>query len=116
MARKCLLFAYGTLMPGLPGSSPPRSLSQHWPDRIKGRLFDLGAYPGVIEVGTAPTYVEGATLEIDEDELRALDEYEDVESGEFTRRTVTTESGHLAFVYEYTRPVPAKAQFRVRWK
>lgn len=113
MARKALLFAYGTLMPG---HSPPRSLSASWPDRIHGKLFDLGEYPGVTEVGTAREFVEGFTLEFDADELAALDAYEDVESGEFTRKLVTTETGHVAWVYEFSLPPPPGAPSRPRWK
>lgn len=113
MAHKALLFAYGTLMPG---HSPPRSMSAHWPDRIKGRLYDLGEYPGVTDVGQADALVEGFTVEFDADELDALDAYEDVESGEFTRRVVVTEAGHTAWVYELTRKPPPGAVARTRWK
>lgn len=113
MARKALLFAYGTLMPGY---SPPRSLSAAWPDKIHGKLFDLGAYPGVTEAGTAPEVVEGFTLEFDADELAAIDAYEDVESGEFTRKLVATEAGHTAWVYELSVPPPLGATARSRWK
>ncbi len=113
MARKALLFAYGTLMPG---HSPPRSMSAHWPDRVRARLFDLGEYPGVTDVGTAPEFVEGFTIEFDADELAALDAYEDVESGEFARRLATTEGGHVAWVYELAVPPPPGAKPRSRWK
>ncbi len=113
MARKALLFAYGTLMPG---HSPPRSMSAHWPDRIQGKLYDLGDYPGVIEGGTTEDVVEGFTLEFDADELSALDAYEDTESGEFTRKLVTTGAGHVAWVYVYTRTAPPGAAPRPRWK
>ena len=113
MKKSCLLFAYGTLQPG---HAPPRSLSQSWPDRIKARLFDLGPYPAATQVGKATGWIEGTTLEIDEDELEILDEYEDTEGGEFARVLVETEAGHTAWTYEYRWEVPQGLQETSRWK
>lgn len=110
--RKCLVFAYGTLMPG---HSPPRSLSQAWPDRVRAVMYDLGAFPVATRVGEAPGWIHGMTLEIDADELAALDEYEDVEGGEFARKLVETEQGHMAWVYEYRLRVPAALAPIDRW-
>jgi gamma-glutamylcyclotransferase (GGCT)/AIG2-like uncharacterized protein YtfP len=113
MATKCLLFAYGQLQPG---HNAPRSLSDAWPDRARGVLYDLGAYPGAVQLDTADTWVEGHTLEIDADELPALDEFEDVDSGEYRRITVTTEAGHMAWAYEYGGEIPAGATPITRWR
>lgn len=112
MKRKCLLFAYGLLQPGY---SPPRSMSQSWPDRIRGQMYDLGAYPAAVQITHASTWIEGHTVEIDVDELPMLDEFEDVGGGEFSRRLVETEQGHTAWVYEYQRPVPAVLAPITKW-
>lgn len=104
MKRKCLLFAYGLLQPA---HSPPRSTSQTWPDRVKGVLYDLGEYPAAVKIAVAETWIAGHVLEIDVDELPLLDEFEDVEGGEFSRRLVETELGHTAWVYEYQLTIPS---------
>jgi gamma-glutamylcyclotransferase (GGCT)/AIG2-like uncharacterized protein YtfP len=113
VARKCLLFVYGQLQPA---HTPPRSLSQAWPDRIHAVLYDLGPFPAAVQVGVAADWIEGFTLEIDADELAALDEFEDTESGEFARILVETEKGHTAWVYEYRFPVPGVLVPVKRWR
>jgi gamma-glutamylcyclotransferase (GGCT)/AIG2-like uncharacterized protein YtfP len=112
MAAKCLVFAYGLLKPG---HAPPRSLSHHWNDRIPGRLYDLGSYPAAVDVGHSPHWIEGVTMEIDDDELAALDEFEDVESGEYRRVLVTTEQGFTAWVYEFAATLPPALPLLSRW-
>lgn len=113
MGAKGLLFAYGLLQPG---RAAPRSLTRHWPDRVRGRLYDLGAYPGLVKAGDpSEDWIEGVTLEIDVDELPVLDEFEDIESGEFRRILVTTESGYLAWVYEYGWEIPKAARALSKW-
>ena len=113
MAEKCLLFTYGLLMPG---RSPPKSCSEHWPDRVKGRLYDLGQFPGATGLGQGDGWVEGATLELDADELPTLDEFEDTDSGEFRRVLVTTEAGYIAWAYEYQLKIPDGLTPRERWR
>ena len=112
MTTKCLLFAYGLLQPGL---KPPRSLSQSWPDRVRGQLYDLGPYPVAVGLDVGSAWLEGFTLEIDADELGALDEFEDVDSGEFARRVVTTGRGFTAWAYEYRRALPAHQPAIKKW-
>ncbi len=112
MDTKSLLFAYGTLQPG---PTEPLTMSQHWPDRIKAELYDLGSYPGATLVGRAAGWIDGVVIEIDTDELPQLDSFEDVESGEFVRKLVETEQGFLCWVYEYALPVPAQAKQLQRW-
>lgn len=103
MSKKCLLFAYGLLQPAY---SPPRSLSQSTPDRVRGVMYDLGAFPVAVQVGAEVGWIAGQTLEIDADELPILDEFEDVDGGDFARRLVQTEQGLTAWIYEYQREVP----------
>ena len=114
MARKCLLFTYGLLQPGQRGG--PRSVSQSWPDRVPGRLYDLGDFPAARDLGRAETWVAGLTLEIDELELPELDAFEDVDSGEFARVLIETERGFLAWAYEYRWEIPTGLVARERWR
>jgi gamma-glutamylcyclotransferase (GGCT)/AIG2-like uncharacterized protein YtfP len=113
VADKCLIFTYGMLQPG---ASPPRTASNFWRDRLKAAMFDLGPYPVAIHVGTAPDYIDGFVVEIDADELTDLDDFEDTDSGEFVRKTATTEQGYEVYVYEYGRPVPAGTPRVSIWK
>ncbi len=112
MAKKCLLFAYGVLKPGF---SPPKSVTESWDDRVRGDLFNLGSYPGAARLGTSTQWISGVTLEIDEDELADLDDFEDVESGEYRRILIETEQGFHAFIYEYLGPIPEQSRVLTAW-
>ena len=81
-------------------------MSRHWPDRIRARLFDLGEYAAALDIGSAEHWISGYTIEIEEQELTALDVFEDVQSGEFLRRRVNTERNFTAWVYAYRWPLP----------
>lgn len=116
-----LLFVYGLLQPGLTGFRALQ-LGQHvrviGPDRIRGRLYDLGRYPGVRL--DQPGIVRGAVLQICSGAARQnaicqnviwkrLDAYEQYDPrrparSEYQRRTVTLlESGQSAWIYECCR-------------
>ena len=110
--KKCLLFAYDLLMPT---HRPPQTMSHFWEDAINGLLYDLGPYPGAVNIGRSNHWVQGFVLEVDQDELPLLDHFEDVDSGEYTRRTVTTRLGHLVWVYEYSKAIPAGKNPIPRW-
>lgn len=112
MQRKCLLFAYGTLQPGF---SPPKSMSNAWTDRVHGVLYDLGDYPAAVLIDKSMHWIEGQTIEIDADELPALDAFEDVEGGEFLRKLVETEQGFVAWVYEYQKAVSDELVPVTKW-
>jgi gamma-glutamylcyclotransferase (GGCT)/AIG2-like uncharacterized protein YtfP len=120
MAEKCLLFAYGTLQPGV---KPPRSVANHWPDAVKGELYELAEYPVAVRVENAAaaapssssSWIEGTTMEIDAAELETLDEYENLEGGEYVRRLVTTREGYVAWIYEYKLAVPAGTPRISKW-
>ena len=107
MADKCLIFVYGMLKPD---QTPPRSISHHWPDALRGELYDVGPYPALVKAGDETCdWVEGVVIEIDQDELPLIDDFEDTDSGEYVRVTRTTRNGFCCFVYQYARPLPTKA-------
>ena len=111
-----LLFAYGTLAPEDPG----RAAREGWvADRVRGRLYDLGRYPALVDCGsTKASWVEGYVRTVDHDELtRRLDPYEGVADGLYRRIAATTEAGRLVWVYVYCRPLPPRARGPlVRWQ
>lgn len=112
MAGKCLLFVYGLLKPGL---QPPKSISQSFPDRIGGLLYDLGEYPAAVNAGHGSSEITGFTIEIDEDELEAIDEFEDVDAGMYRRIMIETRSGYFAWVYEYLLEIPEGTPLVTDW-
>lgn len=75
------LFAYGTLLPGL----VPRELCgvldrlhRVGAGRLRGSLFDLGAYPGAVPDEAAATWILGEVFRLSDDAalLARLDAYE----------------------------------------
>ena len=78
--NKSKIFVYGTLLKGLPlhnylAKSAARYVGK---GRIKGRLYDLGEYPGVVESQNADN-VQGEVYELSDkktlDELDRVEEY-----------------------------------------
>jgi gamma-glutamylcyclotransferase (GGCT)/AIG2-like uncharacterized protein YtfP len=111
-----LLFAYGTLMPDDPGTAA----REGWvADGVRGRLFDLGPYPALIDCDD-PTagWVEGYVRSADPGELNGrLDAYEGVDEGLYRRVVTTTRAGRQVWVYVYARPIPASAPGPLtRWR
>lgn len=108
-ASSSWLFAYGTLMP----DGPEAAARGGWAaDAIRGRLYDLGPYPTVAELGDpASGWVEGFVRTVDEAELAGrLDLYEGVAEGLYRRSVVITRAGRAAWVYSYARPLPGDAR------
>jgi gamma-glutamylcyclotransferase (GGCT)/AIG2-like uncharacterized protein YtfP len=74
------LFVYGTLLPGA-GPAGLRALTARFRPvglaTVRGRLYDLGAYPAAVLDDPAGTII-GHLLEVPDDPVtwRALDEYE----------------------------------------
>jgi gamma-glutamylcyclotransferase (GGCT)/AIG2-like uncharacterized protein YtfP len=104
-----LLFAYGTLAP----ESLDNGVCQDWvADRVRGRLYDLGPYPALLDCGDAhASWVEGHVRSVNPGELsERLDPYEGVDEGLYRRVAATTEAGRLVWVYEYARPLPPTAR------
>src|SRR3954471_21925532 len=111
-----LLFAYGTLAP----DGPDAAARDGWfADRVRGRLFDLGPYPALIEgEGEGTGWVVGYVRAVGLDELiRYLDPYEGVSQGLYRRVAATTEAGRQVWVYVYARPLPPGARGPMaRWE
>ena len=103
-----LLFAYGTLMP----ADPVAAAQQGWrPDAVRGRLYDLGPYPALIDLDD-PTagWVLGFVGPVEPSELERHDRWEDVDSGLYRRVETTTRNNDRAWVYVYARPLPANVR------
>jgi gamma-glutamylcyclotransferase (GGCT)/AIG2-like uncharacterized protein YtfP len=111
-----LLFAYGTLAP----TSPASAAEGGWiADRVRGRLYDLGPYPALLDCGDpTSSWVEGYVRPAEIDELSGrLDSYEGVDEGLYRRVTAMTEAGRRVWVYVYARPLPAQARGPLsRWE
>ena len=109
------LFVYGTLQRG---QRNHRLLADQ---RFVGpaatgpgyRLFDLGAYPGLVRDGRG-SGVRGELFEVSECCLDELDDFEGVPDL-FTREEVGLAGGGWAWVYLYNRPVPAGAAGGEEW-
>lgn len=104
-----LLFAYGTLAPDGPEAASRGGWSA---DSVRGRLYDLGLYPGLVELGApAAGWVEGYVRSVGEAELRErLDPYEGVAEGLYRRDATTTRAGLFTWVYVYARSLPRGAR------
>ena len=109
------LFAYGTLMP----TDAATVASQGWmSDAVRGRLFDLGPYPGLTDLD-APCagWAEGYVRAVEPQELDAFDRWEDVDGGTYRRVETMTRNGLRAWVYVYARPLPPEARGPLpRWR
>ena len=95
--------------------SPPKSMTGSWDDAIRAEMYDLGEYPAAVSVDATREWLPGVVVEIDKDELLALDDFEDVDSGEFKRRTTTTKEERNVWVYEYCRGLPEGSEKITDW-
>jgi gamma-glutamylcyclotransferase (GGCT)/AIG2-like uncharacterized protein YtfP len=109
MTTTSTLFAYGTLAP----DGPEEAARGGWaPDMVRGRLFDLGPYPALVDCDhPSAGWVAGYVCEVDADLLVGrLDDYEGVGEGLYRRILTTTRGGRRAWVYVYARPLPPDAR------
>jgi len=112
-----LLFVYGTLLDekntfGVYLKSNSTFLQK---GRFKGRLYDIGQYPGAIADTSADTYVYGAILNMHNPfaALKELDAYEGVgkahpQPNEYIRNILSIEAGDRllnCWVYLYNWPI-----------
>ena len=111
-----LLFVYGTLLQ--PGNEFADYLNQHCTyitlGKMKGILYDIGEYPGLVIPGDAEQYIYGSVLKLchPEENLRVIDDYEGFGPGQeqpnlFVRviKPVETDSEIIeAWVYLYNLP------------
>jgi gamma-glutamylcyclotransferase (GGCT)/AIG2-like uncharacterized protein YtfP len=103
-----LLFAYGTLAP----ETPEVAASEGWvADAVRGRLYDLGPYPGLVDLeDPAAGWIEGFVRPVAGRQLAgSLDSYEGVAEGLYCRQQTTTRAGKQVWVYVYARPLPSSA-------
>jgi gamma-glutamylcyclotransferase (GGCT)/AIG2-like uncharacterized protein YtfP len=91
------LFVYGTLRKGKTRL-----------DYIKGKLWDLGRFPGLVLEGN--TNVTGEIIEVDEPTLAELDLYEGVPQGLYRRARQNTKNGEEVWVYLFNRDIPDYAK------
>jgi gamma-glutamylcyclotransferase (GGCT)/AIG2-like uncharacterized protein YtfP len=100
------LFTYGTLMPRDPASCG----GALWePDAVQGRLYDLGPYPGLVDLDdSAAGWVEGyIRREISSEMFRQLDAYE---GALYERVRTTSRKQNEVWVYVYVAPLPRDAR------
>lgn len=76
------LFLYGTLLPdGAPDevAGTLKSLRRIGPAQVRGKLYDLGEYPGAIVAPESQMLIRGEVFELPATPatLKALDEYEE---------------------------------------
>lgn len=116
------LFVYGTLRPDHAPSEiadAVKTLQPVGPGTIRGRLYNLGSYPGVILDEKANEEVHGEVFVVPHHgTLARLDAYEefhphDPESSLFKRQKTTVTLGNgsseLCWVYVYNRALPRKS-------
>jgi len=111
-----LLFAYGTLSPE---GGEAAGLGEWQADAVRGRLFDLGPYPVLVDWEDPEAgWVEGHVRRVEPVELEGwLDPYEGVEEGLFRRVPATTRAGRLAWLYVFPNEVPGGARGPLsRWE
>ena len=110
-----LLFAYGTLMPPDPVAATARGW---WPDAVRGRLYDLGPYPALIDLDNPQAgWVLGYCGPVEPQELERHDRWEEVDAGVYSRVETLTRNNHRAWVYVFSRPLPADARGPLdRWR
>ena len=100
--NKHLVFVYGTLRRGSAGAMSIRfPNSQFIADaRVSGKLYDLGAYPGLL-LYESDSLVVGEVYEVDDEILNNLDEFE--ASSNYLRRQVEIALGNhteVGWTYE----------------
>lgn len=87
-----LIFVYGSLRRGQAGAMPARFPGAAYvaEGRVRGRLYDLGDYPGLALDGEA-SFVTGEVFEVDDHTLDGLDKFE--LTTDYSRKQVAVEHG-----------------------
>jgi len=119
-----LLFVYGTLRRDSPNSRHAmlaRAARLVGRARMRGRLYQLGGYPGLVPAPDAERWVQGEVYELTDPEalLARLDEYEgcgprDPEPHEYERvraeAWMASGAREEAWVYVYRGPLSEKRE------
>lgn len=101
MEKITLIFVYGTLKNKQVAESFGCKILRD--AHIYGDMYDLDAFPGLINAETGSLKVQGKIMEAYPEALILLDHYEgvnDAGTGLYTRRTITTYEGDIVDVYE----------------
>lgn len=85
-----LVFVYGSLRSGSAGAMSVRFPNATYvtEGKVRGRLYDMGEYPGLMLDGEA-SIVTGEVYEVDDDTLFRLDEFE--LTSDYSRKQVEVE-------------------------
>lgn len=100
-------------------ANPEEAEQRGWqPDAVRGRLYDLGPYPALVDLDDPEAgWVEGYVGPVEVDELEKHDRYEDLDAGLYRREETTTRGDRRVWVYVYNRPVPPHARGPLdRWR
>lgn len=86
------VFVYGSLRRGNPGAMSVRFPNAVYvaEGRVRGSLYDLGEYPGLVMDGAA-SFVTGEVYQVDDDTLNRLDMFE--LTSDYSRKQVEVEHG-----------------------
>jgi gamma-glutamylcyclotransferase (GGCT)/AIG2-like uncharacterized protein YtfP len=114
------IFLYGTLRPGHAPPEIAAAVSRlHWigAGMVRGRLYDLGAYPGLV-LDDSASEVRGEVFTVpDAETLARMDAYEGFYPGDSAaslylrvKAAVALENGPIeaCWVYVYNRPLPGR--------
>jgi gamma-glutamylcyclotransferase (GGCT)/AIG2-like uncharacterized protein YtfP len=117
-----LLFIYGTLHPDRAPAEiadAARGLRPVGPGTIRGKLYDLGEYPGVMLDPSTSETIHGEVFAVpDAETLARLDRYEDYRPEDASnslflrvQTTVTLDAGstEVCWVYVYNRELPLQS-------
>ena len=86
------VFVYGSLRRGNAGAMSVRFPNAVYvaEGRVRGSLYDLGEYPGLVMDG-AVSFVTGEVYQVDDDTLNRLDKFE--LTSDYSRKQVEVEHG-----------------------
>jgi gamma-glutamylcyclotransferase (GGCT)/AIG2-like uncharacterized protein YtfP len=111
------LFVYGTLEPAHAPADIAAAVRRMKPvgsGSVRGRLYDLGEYPGAVVSRTSPSVIKGKVFELPEDQqvLSSIDAYEGFDPDHphgslFIRKrwpvTLADGSRKMCWIYTYNR-------------
>ena len=115
------LFLYGSLKRGFPNNrllEGQRFLGEAT-TRPRYRLYDVGEYPALLPVTDGGIAIRGEVWEVDTTALVALDRYECLHKGLYTRQAIQLEGPFEATgveAYLYLRSVEGLLDCGAEWK
>lgn len=92
------IYCYGTLRPGVSE-----------PVLVPGQMFDLGWFPGVVNIETAvDTFCKAEIIEVDDETLARLDSYEGYNPNHLASSLYVRKAYQDGFIYQYNGSVEGK--------